>query len=218
MTRRMPADIRNIQSVLSDEGYIHISDQSSREVDYLLENLGKVIHVTNVKVKPESKSLVTSSDALDFHTDHHKANWILWHCIEQTDIGGESILVDAVAVYDKLDTKNRDILSRIMLFEHKVFDDDESEYPLIQEENGRLRFYYSFWLADKNLSTVQKDALKAFRDAIVNEVPVTIRLDRGDVLIVDNHRMLHGRREIKGHQKRFLKRFWVHEQTNKGGC
>lgn len=205
--------ITKITSTLTETGYAFIANQSKEDVSHILGHLGEVIYTTDVKINHNSRALVTSSKALDFHTDHHKAKWILWYCLEQTDVGGESILVDATLAYQKLENKNKKILAQIMLFEHKIFDDDENSYPLVKHENGALEFYYSFWMANENMPPVQKTALTAFRSAIANESVIKLKLQKNDILIIDNHRILHGRCKIEGHQNRFLKRFWI--QSNK---
>ncbi len=200
-------------SELEANGYAHIPRRTKAQLREILRRLGSVIYETDVKIKPESKALVTSARALDFHTDHRKAKWVVWHCVEQTDDGGESILVDAEKIYAQLSVRERAALAKIMLFEHKIFDDDEECRPLVERRNGKRIFYYSFWLARRDLPAGQKAALNSFRAAIEREEPATIKLQKGDVLIADNHRILHGRRIIRGSQNRFLKRFWLSETT-----
>jgi hypothetical protein len=46
--------------------------------------------------------MVTSVRGLDYHTDHHKAKYIIWYCYKQTDLGGDSILLDAQKIFDQL--------------------------------------------------------------------------------------------------------------------
>jgi len=198
-----------LKSILSEKGYCYLTAQSAEEVDNLINTLGKAFFITDVKVRPDSKALVTSAKALDVHTDHHRAQWILWHCIKQTDIGGESILVDAIKAYQSLDSAAQKTLTHVMLLEHKIFGKGMDFCPVVREDSDEIKFYYSFWLADKNMPKEQKAAFMSFRKAIETQEPVSIKLNQGDVLIVNNHRILHGRREIKGHQKRLLKRFWI---------
>ena len=85
------------------------------------------------------------------HTDHHKAKYILWYCHKQTTQGGESILVDANSVYTQMTTEERQQLKKIHLYEHKIFDTDRNSNPLVMEDHGGRKFYYSFWLTrDEN--------------------------------------------------------------------
>lgn len=205
---------RSFAAELAEVGFAHIPRQTKTQLRDILRQLGTVIHTTDVKVKPDSRALVTSARALDFHTDHYKAKWVAWYCIEQTDDGGESILVDAERAYARLSRGEKLSLAKIKLFEHKIFDDDEESRPLVSRRDGKRAFYYSFWLAKKELPKSQRAALDAFRAAIEREEPFAVKLQPGDILIVDNRRILHGRRIIRGSQNRFLKRFWLSE-TNK---
>ena len=174
----------------------------------VVAKLGDILHVTDVKVDLKSKSLVTSNRALDFHTDHPRADYIVWHCIEQSEVGGETILADAEKGYLQLSSKEQKWLSTIRLFEYKVFPDDEDSYPLVSVRNNRIRFYYSYWLVDNDLSINQREALTRFRIFLAKSKIAEFRLCSDDVLVVDNTRIFHGRRSFLGNQ-RFLKRYWV---------
>jgi len=198
-----------LTAILSQKGYCHLAAQSAGQVHALIDALGRVFFTTDVKVVPNSKALVTSARALDVHTDHHRAHWILWHCLEQTDIGGESVLVDAIQAYRTLAPADQKMLSQVILLEHKIFDKGMDFCPLLWKDNGALKFYYSFWLAKKDMPQDQKTAFDAFRKAVGAQERTIIKLGQGDVLIVANHRILHGRRAIEGHQKRLLKRYWI---------
>jgi pyridoxine 5'-phosphate synthase PdxJ len=201
--------IRDYWQEFTQNGYVWIEKQSEAFVESFVKRLGEVIFETDVSVKPESKALVTSDKALDFHTDHHKADFILWYCVQQTDVGGESILLAADKAFAQLSPTQQAALSRIQLYEHQVFADDKSHFPLIEVLNGVRKYYYSFWLADKNLPEDQKEALNTFQKAIKELQPITLKLQTGDILLIDNRRMLHGRSAIEGSKLRTLRRYWI---------
>lgn len=169
--------------------------------------LGTVINRTEVRVKPDAKGLVTSARALDYHTDHHAARYVAWYCHRQSTEGGESILQDAQAAFERLVPEHRDRLFNLQLQEHVIFPDDPGSWPLVMYENGRLRFYYSFWLT--NLSDRDDEAYQAFQNELIASPPLEFKLEPGDALIIDNHRMLHGRRAIGAQGDRYLERFWI---------
>lgn len=197
-----------VQELLFKNGFLHLKDKDEEELSKLVNSLGKVIFITDVVVNPNGRGLVTSERALDFHTDHHKAKYIIWYCYKQTDLGGDSIFIDAQKVYDRLSSEQQKELSKINLFEHKVFPDDKESHPLVlNREDGKSEFYYSFWLLnedDKN-----SEALLEFQRIIRETEPIRLNLKENDILIVDNHRMVHGRTAIEGSKDRFLKRFWL---------
>ncbi|MCU0440359.1 MAG: TauD/TfdA family dioxygenase [Raineya sp.] len=193
---------------LLDKGFLHLVNQSEESLKSFINSLGEIIFTTDVIIKPDSKGMITSARGLDFHTDHHKAKYIVWYCYKQTDKGGESILIDAESLYEQLPKNYQEQLKGIELFEHKIFPDDKESYPFIAiDENGKKKFYYSFWLV-KN-EDKQNPAMLELQKLIRQTEPIKLKLKEKDILVVDNHRVFHGRTPIEGSKDRFLKRFWI---------
>lgn len=190
---------------LEEDGFVHIPNQSEFELKQVLEQLGNVINETDVIANSESKSLVTSDKFLDFHTDNHLAKYIVWHCHKPAEEGGFSILCDAEQVFRLLEEDEKNQLSKIHVYEHKMFPENRNSNPIVRETNGKQIFYYSFWLAREKYRKLP--VFKKWRDLIQNSNYTKLRLEKSDILIVDNHRIFHGRTEIKG--ERFLKRYWL---------
>lgn len=198
---------------LKEKGFIHLTDISESELENILNELGEIIHTTDVIVKPESRGMVTTSLGLDFHTDHHKAKYILWYCHKQTDLGGDSIFIDADKIYLQLTEEEQNELKHIKLFEHKIFPDDTDSNPFVElDEKGNRIFYYSFWLVKDE--DKQNPAFLKFQKLINVTEPTKINLRERDILIVDNHRIFHGRTAIEGSKDRFLKRYWLTANQN----
>lgn len=212
----MNTSIKNIESLsnhLTEVGFLHLKSQTENQLNDVISLLGEVIFTTDVVVKSESKSLVTSERGLDYHTDHHKAKYVVWYCYKQTDKGGESILMDAKRIFQQLSNEHQEQLKLIELFEHKIFSDDKDSFPLVSISNtGEIKFYYSFWLV-KN-ENKQNPALLAFQKLIRETPPTKICLKEGDILIVNNQSVFHGRTPIEGSKDRFLKRYWIAEQIS----
>lgn len=197
----------DVKRELDQSGFILIDNSTESALADVMSSLGDVMLVTEVEVNTNSRSLVTSDKELDVHTDHNKANYIAWYCLKQTDIGGDSILVDGNEVLKKLTNKEKDDLSRLNLFEHNIFDDDTSHFPLLSSKEGRFQIYYSFWLV--NNEDRNNKSFISFRKLVDESERIVMKLNPTDVLIVDNHRMLHGRSSIEGSKKRHLRRFWI---------
>jgi hypothetical protein len=198
---------------LREKGFIHLTNQSETELENILNELGEVIHTTDVVVKPESRGMVTTSLGLDFHTDHHKAKYILWYCHKQTDLGGDSILIDADKIFLQLTGEEQNDLKKIKLFEHKIFPGDKDNNPFVEiDEKGNRIFYYSFWLVKDE--DKQNPSFIKFQNLIKQTEPTKINLKERDILIVDNHRIFHGRTAIEGSKDRFLKRYWLTANQN----
>jgi len=192
---------------LLQNGYVHLNGMDSNDFDRLVQSLGDVILRTSVRVRPESRALVMSDRALDLHTDHQRAKFIAWHCIRQTDQGGTSLLLDIGVLFDQLQESEQQHLSRVRFAAHKVFEGDPGDHLLLTEDDDHRRFYYAPFLI---LPEYREDpVLIKFRQLVRKAVPIAINLAEGDVLVVDNHRILHGRTAIFGSKDRQLERCWI---------
>lgn len=201
----------NLKLDLDKSGFLHLSNKTEDELNAILLELGEVINETDVKADRDSKSLVTSDKYLDFHTDNHLAKYIVWFCQKPADEGGVSLLCDAQKVYNKLTEDEKSSISKIHVFEHKLFPENRNSNPIVREIDSSLKFYYSFWLAREKYRELP--VFKKWQKLIKNEKRTEIRLNKSDILIVDNHRILHGRTQIVG--DRLLKRYWIKELRNK---
>lgn len=197
--------MKNWELELNKSGYTHLPKQNEDKLQLILSKLGNVINETDVIANSKSKSLVTSDKFLDFHTDNHLAKYIIWYCHKQANQGGYSMLCDAEKVYLKLTEVEKEQLSEIHVYEHKLYPENKNSNPIVREIDGKRKFYYSFWLAREKYH--EFPVFKKWRDLIQTSEHIKLRLEKNDILIIDNHRILHGRTEIKGH--RFLKRYWL---------
>ncbi len=196
---------------LNKSGWVYLTDQTEEQLNEIVDSLGENIFTTDVVVKSESKSMVQSSSGLSFHTDHPKAKYIVWFCYKQTDIGGDTLLVDGDKVFQQLSSEEQAELHKINCFEHKIFTDDLQYYPLVETENGERKFYFSYWLV--KATDKQNPALVRFRELLESSESIKLRLKPNDILIIDNHRIFHSRTKISGNQDRHLRRFWISKNT-----
>lgn len=92
----------DLRAAVDTAGHLHLEALPYRAFREAITSLGTIIQRTEVRVRPESKAMVTSHRSLDLHTDHHAARYIAWYCHRQSDEGGESLLLDARAAFDRL--------------------------------------------------------------------------------------------------------------------
>lgn len=200
--------VKDMRVKLCERGWFHMQSATEEILFSLTVSLGSVVNETDVSVRKESRGLVTSDKALDFHTDHSLVDYVAWLCIKPDHRGGDTILADARDAFALLNDDEKKTLESVMLKEHAVFENDPGAAPLVSNANGKLRFYYSFWLADKRMSPDCRRAFDAFRRAVADAPFHQFKLRCNDILIVDNSRILHGRRPIKDPSRR-LKRLWI---------
>ena len=160
---------------LNESGYVFLQKKTIDELSKILTDLGEVINETDVIVDTNSKSLVTSDKYLDFHTDNHLAKYIIWYCQKPAEEGGFSMLCDAEEVYEKFTEEEKIQLSKIHVFEHKLFPENRNSNPIVREIEGKRKFYYSFWLAREKYRELP--VFKKWRDLIQNADHVKKKLN-----------------------------------------
>ena len=205
-------DEADLRRQLRREGYIYLPGWQG-DGEPFARSLGKIIKTTDVVVDRAKKSLVTSPRSLEVHTDHSRARYILWKCLAQSDVGGVSVLVDAYEVLSQLSPFEREALREVFLTEHKVFRGDSSRVPLLRTIDGTDRIYYSFWLLEDQVPQTCRGALHRFKQLLGEATTMRLRLAPGDLLVIDNHRMLHGRSAIEPQSERHLVRYWIDDSS-----
>jgi len=176
--------------------------------------------LADVKALPQAFDLTMTPRALEAHADNPYREpvpgYVLLHCLVNDAEGGESTITDGFAA--ALELRARDPEGFVTLTatrpKFRYLDDDtllENEGPLIElDAAGRLkqvrlsnRTDCIDALAPEVLERYYR-ARRAFTD-IVNDPAFQLRfkLQPGEMLVMDNHRLLHGRtayRPGRGHR------------------
>lgn len=201
LLRGVPTTPGAVCEVVSLFGYV-------RETNY-----GRLFDVVSVE---EPQNLAFTALALGNHTDNPYRDPVpqlqLLHCLEAAGEGGESIVVDGFAAAERLrrDAPEAfDLLTRTTVpfrYVEPGSVDLRHRAPLIElDAGGDLRTvrYNSRSIGPVDL---EADAVPAFYAAhrrfgrLLHDPAMTVgfRLGPGDLFIVDNRRVLHGRRGFGG--------------------
>lgn len=161
------------------------------------------------------------------HTDgtysHDAPGLQMFCCIERNGTGGESIVVDGLAMTETLRTENPehfDLLCRVDVPAHYIEPGVElraARPPLRLDDHGNL-LQISMNNYDRSPLLLPADQMDAFYAAygqlheLANDPErwVSIRLEAGDVLVNDNWRVLHGRHAYTG-ARHFIGCYLNHE-------
>jgi hypothetical protein len=206
-------NLDSVMDCLNRDGWA-IFDSSVVLPKDVIESLGYIIMENDVSIDLESRSLVRSNKALPPHTDHHLVEYILWHCHEEDEVGGDSILVDGIEIFNRQGEIDKDILKSIHLMEHCVFEGDLTQHPMVVEDRDNISLYYSFWMAE-GLSELQRNTFDRFTKSVMETEPERFKLAQNWCLVINNRRIFHGRTALSENSNRFLKRYWISSSMHK---
>lgn len=200
-----------LQEALLANGYVHIPYAPRNNLEQIIAQLGKVIQKTEIREHSSSTRLLCSNQSMGFHNDHNAAKYIAWFCNSQSATGGESLLIDTTRLLREFSEYTLSLLEEITVKTHKVFYDDKLSLPLLNQNEltNVASVFYSQWLVNTPSCIKHKKALDKFEAALATIEPIQILLSEGDILVIDNHRMLHGRTGFPAESDRWLTRFWI---------
>ena len=189
----------------------------------------------NVKSKPDPNDLAYTALHLAPHTDNPYRNPFppciqILHCIENEVSGGFSTLVDGFTVTEDLKNLNKnyyDILSNTKV-RFRFVDKDtilESWSELIHLDENRNFQNVRFSPRLDYVPKMSKDKLDTYYSArkylsdLYNsdEYRIEFKLMPGDLMMMDNHRLLHGRTSYDPNEgKRFLQGCYLDFDSTEG--
>ena len=188
----------------------------------------------NVKSIPNPNDLAYTSLALAPHTDNPYRNPVpciqILHCIKNEVKGGYSTLVDGYAVTEILKKENPEFYNiltkvkvRFQFIDRDVVLEDWSELIKLDEDKKfkQVRFSprldFVPMLEKKELDLYYK-ARKKISDLYNSEkFRIEFKLEQGDLIMMDNYRLLHGRTEFNSNEgNRFLQGCYIDFDSTEG--
>lgn len=143
--------------------------------------------------------------------------FILLQCVKNALEGGESLIVDAKMILEKIIQEDQLLIP--LLFSPDVISIMRGNYlvmdvPIFKKEpngNYSIRFSYDRDIFFKKEHMFLIDYFN--KNYIENPIYTSKqKLEAGQVLIIDNQRALHSRTSFVG--ERFLRRLWIHNENN----
>ncbi|MEC7518835.1 MAG: TauD/TfdA family dioxygenase [Myxococcota bacterium] len=184
----------------------------------IARDLGRIVGDTSVRVRPGSRTYLASPGPIPVHTDHSRADLIGWRCEAQDDHVGASRLVDGHEVLGRLSAETIAQLERTRLPAMVRLGDPATLTPVVSRRGGCLALFHAPWLAPVDATPEGRRALRSLRAALgeAERRALEIRLAPGELLFVDNRRILHGRAALSDCSPRRLRRLWI-ETTREPG-
>ena len=188
----------------------------------------------NVKSKPNPNDLAYTSLALSPHTDNPYRKPVpciqMLHCIENKVNGGLSTLVDGFTVVEKLKKEFpnyykilTEVKVRFQFIDQTVVLEDWSEMIKLNEKSKFEQVRFSPRL--DFVPGMEKDKLELFYTARKkisefynsDDYKIQFKLKPGDLLMMDNYRLLHGRTCYNANEgERFLQGCYIDYDSTEG--
>lgn len=198
---------------LHKHGYAVLPKMPQSEFCNLMEDIGTIINTSDIKINALSNRKFNHHEALDLHTDTPLADYAAWYCITQDKVAGETEILDGFTLLDEIPSSLISVLCNTEIKFPIYKSHDVKKHPILTLKNNEYKqIYYTSWLKNKNYSKEQKDAITAFEIQVSNATPINIKLEPNETLIINNKRMLHGRKKIAADSSRYLYR--VHIKQN----
>lgn len=198
---------RRIRNMVDRAGYCVVDFASYDAFRETVGELGDTINITHIRVDHTRRAMLNSSLHMPFHTDHPSARYIAWYCAEPADEGGNSLLLDCRDVIAALTPPEVEAMKQLEVKIPPLAPGHEPGSRPILTDDG---IYYADWLLQSSGSNRTDRLVKRLQAALRQIEPIRILLRRNQALVIDNHRMLHGRdafADMTSH--RCLVRHWI---------
>lgn len=226
---RMPIEVSTARSggragarstttdLLERDGYVIVREPvPPADFEALCAGLGTPGFETLVALREDRQTYLCQPGPVPLHTDHPAARYIGWHCLRQDSMDGAMLLVDHHAFFANASGAFLRTLEQVLL-PTGWGPDPQGTHPVVTYAPGGLHLFYAPWLRPVAPSQEEGAALEGLCQLVAEAFlapTVEVRLEPGQVLIIDNHRILHGRRALKAGSPRMLRRLWIRERES----
>ena len=190
----------------------------------------KKIKVFTKKLKKEKLRYHETNLGGSIHSDgpqlNNPPNFVFMACINQAKTGGHSTLVSTKKIYNFLHKNKKSLLktlTRKFYFEKRGFSKEKTKSvlakPIFKKNKNKITFRYlreyieaGYKIKKKKLSKNQVKSLNYLDNLLSSKkFSVNFKLGKGDLLILNNNHVAHGRTKfaLEKNNRRRLIRVWV---------
>jgi hypothetical protein len=186
-----------------------LAEAASREpwacAERLMGERAVLLERQPIRAVPGGRSFSSGRMAAPFHTDSQTLLGVPPHvqvmaCAGAAENGGESLYLDTRALLARLEREDPDLLAGLFTTARRfpfVFGDVFG--PTVSIRGGSLVFTHTARpLSDDALAT-------RLRPRLEKEPVIEVRAAAGDLVVIHNHRLLHGRRAFEDERRSFTR-------------
>ena len=203
-----------IELGLRERGFIHVRDALTLdEFRGLGLTIGDVVGEERIALRPGAHAYVAKPGPVPLHTDQPEVEIIGWRCENQDDEDGASLLFDTRPFVEGLDVSLVDMLHDVQLVTPPLEGGPPTmRWPVLRRTASGDAVFCSPWLRSASSAPSHVSALERFREQLsrtIKRASTRVRMSAGEMLFVDNQRVLHGRGAIAPASRRVLHRLWI---------
>ena len=225
----MNEDPVEIRRALAQQGYYHRRGAHSFEsFEALCAALGEIRFRTDIHISPDKEAEqrrtrtfgphrpgVYTDGELAFHTDNPNWSILGWHCVEQDEKAGESLLLDLGDAARAFSARELEELCALRIYlpvRDASWNETAELAPVLKPAGSSFDVYWVPWLVAGGFEETHGAVLRRFREWLRQKEAselISLRLQPGEALFIHNNRMLHGRRPLTPGSRRQLVRLAV---------
>ena len=146
--------------------------------------------------------------------------FVILQCVSKPEFGGDNFLVDGQKIYNDLLLNHADTLKILMTSGSVTYCRDDllsidcAVFEKIDDDTLRIRYRYDSTAFIPEWANAAFNYIQNHYSSNENYI-TPISLEPGDILVMDNLRVLHARHKfIDGNQKRKVRRLWVADDSS----
>lgn len=164
----------------------------------------RMVEAHPIRPVPHGRSFAATSRFTPLHTDSqsHRGmppRWQVMLCVRPAARGGETLLLDGWALLERIAAEDPALHHALLTRPRRlpfVFGDVEG--PTVSLRGGCVVLTHS-------PMAVGDEVEQGLAPWLAGAPRIELRVEADELLVVDNHRMLHGRRAFEDPQRRFLR-------------
>jgi Taurine catabolism dioxygenase TauD, TfdA family len=189
--------IEAIQVDLDDRGYFLDHGWTLDQLTLTMRNLGRIKQIDPICPQDDSSLFIRSKKPIPVHNEDPDVNWLAWYCEQAACDGGRTVLIDGDEL-GRVISQRTNVALRSVACSHRN--------PTLEPILSALGDWYLIpWNLPNALGREVLTALEELRAAISNLPNITCELKRGDILIVKNRRILHGREGFSDSSRKLIR-------------
>jgi alpha-ketoglutarate-dependent taurine dioxygenase len=204
--------IPQVVQSLERQGWAHVAGGSRAAFDDIARALGKVFYVTDIRLEEGATQFAFRPESFPLHMDSPDARYVGWFVVDSDNSACPLVVADSRPAMRALPQSELRVLREVTTTYQDVKNDALSPVPLVSidgEGTPVASYFPTNVRAIAPRSAAEARSILAFERMLLTLPKTRIDLHDNDIVVLDNHRMLHGRGPMPPNSRRHMLRYWI---------